>query len=762
MRSHALLRRLLLVALLLVCASPPASAQGGRWSVARARAWYDSVGWVVGSNYVPSTASNELEMWQAATWDPTTIDRELGWAESLGMNSMRVFLHDLAYREDPQGFLRRVDQFLGIAERHHIRPMLVLFDAVWDPFPKAGKQREPYPHLHNSTWAQSPGRDILVDTLSHDRVLGPYVRAVVGRFAKDRRVLAWDVFNEPDNINRPAYFVYEPRNKEVYSLALLKKAFAWARAAGATQPLTAAPWKGDYANDANMLPISRWMLDNSDVITFHSYDPLPRTQELVTALERIGGGRPVIATEYMARPIGSTFKTHLPWMAEQKVGAINWGFVNGRSQTIYPWDSWTREYTAPPPVWFHDIFQTDGTPYDTAETSLIRRTTGARASMPNTRVTKDAAAATTPSSAAPGVTRAPWGNLPDGRQVELFTLTNARGVVVKVTNYGAIITEVHVPDRNGRLDDIALGYDSLAGYLRETPYFGAVVGRVANRVAKGHFTLDGQTYTLAVNNGQNSLHGGLKGFDKVLWTPTPFQGADGVGVALRYVSPDGEEGYPGTLTVDVRYTLTPRNEIVVDYRATTDKATPINLSQHSYWNLAGTGPSNPPNAPLPVNSDHVLTIDASSYTPVDSTLIPTGEIASVAGTPFDFRTPTAVGARINAQNQQLKFGGGYDHNWVLDRNGRTGLVHAARVYEPTTGRTLDVSTTEPGIQFYTGNFLDGKIVGKNGRAYPYRSTVVLETQHFPDSPNHPNFPSVILRPGQTYQSQTVFTFGVAR
>ncbi|MGZ8376401.1 MAG: 1,4-beta-xylanase [Gemmatirosa sp.] len=379
-----LARRASLVALLLAATGPLATAAaqvvatprrtaapaGVQWTPARARAWYDSVGWVVGANYVPSSASNELEMWQAATWDPKTIDRELGWAASLGMNTMRVFLHDLAYRQDPPGFLRRVDAFLAIADRHRIRPMLVLFDAVWDPFPKAGRQRDPYPHLHNSTWVQSPGRDILMDTLSHERVLRPYVTGVVRRFARDRRVLAWDVFNEPDNINRSAYFVFEPRNKEVFALALLRRSFAWARAAGATQPITAAPWKGDYADTTRMLPISKWMLENSDIITFHSYDSLPRTQALVASLERYE--RPIICTEYMARPTGSTFRTHLPFMAERRVGAINWGFVNGRSQTIYPWDTWTREYTAAPTVWFHDVFHTNGTPYDTVETSLIR------------------------------------------------------------------------------------------------------------------------------------------------------------------------------------------------------------------------------------------------------------------------------------------------------------------------------------------------------------------------------------------------------
>ncbi|MDQ6924648.1 MAG: cellulase family glycosylhydrolase [Candidatus Eremiobacteraeota bacterium] len=345
---------------------------GGQWTAAHARAWYDSVGWVAGSNFLPSTASNELEMWQAATWDPATIDKELGYAQSLGMNTMRVYLHDLAYREDPQGFLSRVDQFLTIAEKHHIRPMLVLFDACWDPFPHTGPQREPYPFVHNSTWVQSPGRAILTDTAKQNS-LRPYVTGVISRFGKDRRVLMWDVMNEPDNDNHPAYYIFEPRNKSAYSLVLLKKAFGWARATGASQPLTTGPWKGDYVDTATMLPITKWQLEHSDVITFHSYDPLPRTEQLVDALKRYD--RPIILSEYMARPIGSTFQTHLPWLASAHVGAINWGFVQGRSQTFMPWDSWYRVYTAEPAVWFHDIFRTNGTPYRPEEVAVIRQVT---------------------------------------------------------------------------------------------------------------------------------------------------------------------------------------------------------------------------------------------------------------------------------------------------------------------------------------------------------------------------------------------------
>jgi len=343
---------------------------------------------------------------------------------------------------------------------------------------------------------------------------------------------------------------------------------------------------------------------------------------------------------------------------------------------------------------------------------------------------------------------------PDGASVEEFTLTNAHGIEVRAITYGAIITVIRTPDRSGKLADIVFGFDSLEGYLAQSPYFGAIVGRFANRIAHGQFSLDGVTYHLATNNGPNSLHGGLRGFDKVLWTAEPVQSDSDAGVVFHYLSPNGEEGYPGNVDVRVTYMLTPRDELVVDYTATTDKATPLNLSQHSYWNLHGDGKGD--------ILDHVLTLDASAYTPVDSTLIPTGQIAAVAGTPFDFRSPTAIGARIEQPNKQLRFGKGYDHNWVLDRpaGGGTALVRAARLVDSTSGRTLEISTSEPGIQFYSGNFLDGTITGKHGVAYGHRAALCLETQHFPDSPNHPNFPSTILRLGETYHSRTVFSFGL--
>jgi aldose 1-epimerase len=346
----------------------------------------------------------------------------------------------------------------------------------------------------------------------------------------------------------------------------------------------------------------------------------------------------------------------------------------------------------------------------------------------------------------PGISREAAGALPDGTAVDIFTLRNANGVEVRATTYGAIIMSLRVPDRQGKLDDIVLGFDDAAAYARQNPsYFGAVVGRYGNRIANGRFTLDGSTFTLATNNGPNHLHGGLKGFDKVNWRGEMLKN----GVAFSYTSRDGEEGYPGTLSARVAYTLTDRNELAIEYEATTDKPTVVNLTQHSYFNLAGQGSRDV--------LGHVLQLDASRYTPVDATLIPTGEIAPVAGTPFDFQQPTPIGDRIDADHPQIKFGGGYDHNLVLNRTGE-GLQRAARVVEPTTGRVLEVATTEPGVQFYAGNFLDGTLTGKQGRVYQKRFGFCLETQHYPDSPNKPDFPTTTLRPGQTYRSRTVWTF----
>jgi len=367
-----------------------------------------------------------------------------------------------------------------------------------------------------------------------------------------------------------------------------------------------------------------------------------------------------------------------------------------------------------------------------------------------TTAAADSAAATGTSASAMS-TSASFGKATDGTEVQLFTLTNAAGLKATISTYGGTLTSLLVPDKDGKLSDVILGFDNVSGYLspefkKANPYFGALIGRYGNRIAKGKFTIEGHAYQVGVNNNGNSLHGGNVGFNQKIWTAKPGTSADGQTLTLTYLSKDGEEGYPGNLTVTVVYTLTAANALKIDYTATTDKATPVNLTNHAYFNLA-LGQSQDVLA-------HQVTIPADRYTVVDDKLIPTGELKPVKGTPFDFTTPHAIGERI------AQVPGGYDHNWVL--NQATGQHSAATVYEPTTGRTLEVTTDEPGVQFYTGNFLDGSLKGKNGVVYGQHAGFCLETQHFPDSPNQPKFPSTVLKPRQTYHTTTSYTFGVRK
>jgi aldose 1-epimerase len=343
-----------------------------------------------------------------------------------------------------------------------------------------------------------------------------------------------------------------------------------------------------------------------------------------------------------------------------------------------------------------------------------------------------------------------FGKTEDGQQIDLYTLTNKNGMEVAITNFGGTVVSLKVPDKDGKFADIVLGYDDVSGYESGKAFLGATVGRYANRIAGGKFVLDGTTYTLPTNDGPNTLHGGLKGFSKRVWTAKDVSGPSGQALQLTYLSKDGEEGFPGSLSAKVVFTLTNTNQLKIDYSATTDKDTVINLTNHSYFNLSGQGEGD--------ILGHELTLHASRFTPVDATLIPTGDLRSVKGTPFDFTKSTPIGARIEQDDEQLKLGKGYDHNWVLDGGG-AGILHlAAQAYDPKSGRILDVLTTEPGIQFYTGNFLDGTIHGKDGKVYNHRYAFCLETQHFPDSPNHPKFPTTELKSGQRYHSTTVFVF----
>ncbi len=348
-----------------------------------------------------------------------------------------------------------------------------------------------------------------------------------------------------------------------------------------------------------------------------------------------------------------------------------------------------------------------------------------------------------------GVSKSAFGKTADGQAVDIFTLTNIKGAEARIINYGGILVSLKMPDRSGKLEDIVLGYDSMDGYNKNSPYLGALIGRYANRIAKGKFKLNGHEYTLAVNNGENHLHGGLKGFDKVIWQATPLNGKNGPALKLTYVSKDGEEGYPGTLSVTVTYTLTNDTSLRIDYSATTDKTTIVNLTHHSYFNLAGAGSGD--------ILQHEVTINASRFTPTDAGSIPTGELRSVKNTPMDFTKATAIGARINQDDEQLKLAKGYDHNWLLNRRAAAGLTLAATAYDPGSGRFMQMLTSEPGVQFYSGNYLDGS-TGKGGKSYTVRTGFCFEAQHYPDSPNKPSFPSVVLRPGAVYRQTTIYKF----
>lgn len=353
-----------------------------------------------------------------------------------------------------------------------------------------------------------------------------------------------------------------------------------------------------------------------------------------------------------------------------------------------------------------------------------------------------------------GIIQAPFGSTSTGEPVNLYTLTNQNGVELRVISYGGIITSLRVPDRDGEMADVVLGHETVDAYAADTSNFGAIIGRVVNRVSGSRFTIDGREYRVAANRPPNHLHGGLVGFDRVVWRVTPLSevaGQAGMGLELRHLSPDGDQGYPGNLEVVVRYALTERNELAVDYHAITDQPTPVNLSQHSYFNLAGHDSGD--------ILSHLLWINADGFTPMRPDLTPTGGIEPVDGTPFDFRTSTAIGARIDADVDQIRIGHGYDHNFAINRSG-SGLVHAAQLIDPGSGRTLDVHTTEIGMQLYTGNYIEDTVAGKQGHRYSRHAGLSLETQHFPDAPNQPAFPTIILRPGNEYRSRTVFRFGV--
>lgn len=664
-----------------------ASVVGTRWTSAKANAWYAQQKWMVGANFLPSTAINQLEMWQADSFDPQTIDRELGWAAKIGLNTMRVYLHSIAWKQDPDGLKKRINQYLEIADKHHIKTIFVFFDDCWNKEAKAGKQPAPKTGVHNSGWVQDPGQPMSVDArLFPD--LEKYVKDVLRTFGKDKRILLWDLYNEPGN-----------SGKGNESLPLLKKVFSWARSVGPEQPITSGIWKWDL-EDLNIFQVQ-----NSDVITYHDYEDPEWHLRVIQMLKT--HERPLICTEYMARTRNSRFSNILPMLKKENIAAINWGLVAGKSNTIYAWDTPMPDGQQPE-EWFHDIFKADGTPYRQEEVDLIKNL-----------IKREA----------------------EG-QPKTYHIRN-NGMEAVFSDRGARLMSLLVPGKNGKKVDVVMGFDEPSAYDSSSePYFGATIGRYGNRIAGGKFSLDGKQYQLSVNNGPNTLHGGITGFQYKNWTLS--KAADSV-LVCTLQSPDGDNGFPGNLSVKVVYTLTHKHELQIDYTAICDQPTFVNLTNHAFFNLNGAGSI----------LKHSILINADKYTPVDSTLIPTGKLANVKGTPFDFRSMKSIGSRIDMQNEQLRFGKGYDHNFVLNKSKGA----AAEVQGDLSHIIMKVYTSEPGLQFYSGNFMEGKNKLRTGPDH-FRTAFALESQHFPDSPNQPSFPSTLLRPSEVYNSSTTYSFSV--
>lgn len=709
---------LILMAILTVFAGSLQSAEKNQskvWSKEKANQWYADKPWLAGSNFQPSTAINQVEMWAGETFDAATIDKELGWAEELGFNLMRVYLSSEVWKSDAQGFKKRMDEYLKISSKHGIKTLFVFFDDCWNEETVAGKQPAPKPGVHNSGWVQDPAVSLRKDTTKLFPVLEKYVKDILTTFKNDDRVLLWDLYNEPGNSKHG-----------MNSMPLLKNVFKWAREVKPSQPVSAGIWFFKHPE------LNQFQIENSDVITYHNYEN-PMNHSLQINMLKIHN-RPMICTEYMARRNNSRFDNIMPLLKRNNVAAINWGFVAGKTNTIFAWDE-PKPDQKEPKLWFHDIYRQDKTPFDQKEVDLIKNLTGK-------------------SSDVKLVKESDFSGSIDGKQVGLFTLKNRQGMVAQITNFGGRIVSLWVPDKNHNSLDVVTGFNSLKDYQKASEvYFGALIGRYGNRIAKGKFSLNGAKYKLAINNGKNHLHGGPKGFHNVMWDARPFKNENNEdALELKYVSKDGEEGYPGNLSVTVVYTLTNDNDLKIEYQATTDKPTVVNLTHHSFFNLHGFNSGKAKS----INS-HVLQLNAPNYTPTITGLIPTGVIAPVAGTPMDFTNPTAIGDRVNENFQDLVFGKGYDHNWILNKNGDK-VTEAASFYEPETGIAMTVLTDQPAVQFYGGNFFNGTVVGKYGEVYTHRSSFALETQYFPDSPNHANFPSTELKPGSVYTHLCIYKF----
>lgn len=692
-------------------------AQNEVWSREKANSWYNAEPWISGCNFQPSSAINQIEMWSDETFDAATIDKELGWAEGLGFNTMRVFLSSVVWKQNPDVFKKNIDRYLAISSKHGIKTMFVFFDDCWNPESAYGKQPDPKPGVHNSGWVQDPAVSLRNDTLNLFPVLEKYVKDIISTYKNDDRILLWDLYNEPGN-----------RQHGMGSMPLLKNVFKWARDINPSQPISAGIWFFKY-NEMN-----QFQIENSDVITYHNYQiPMHHTLQ-INMLNLFG--RPLICTEYMARRNNSRFDNTMPLLKQNNVGAINWGFVSGKTNTIFAWDE-PRPNDAEPPLWFHDIYRQNGTPFDQAEVDIIKATTGKTSNVKR-------------------IDPKNFDTTIDGKKVSLFTLRNRNGMTAQITNFGGKVVNLWVPDKDHAFRDIVTGLNTIGEYQKTTEvYFGSLIGRYGNRIDHGKFKLNGKSYQLATNNGANHLHGGPKGFHNVVWEARAYKNNQNEdALELQYLAADKEEGYPGNLKVNVIYTLTSNNELKIEYSATTDQPTIVNLTHHSFFNLHGFNSGNAKS----INT-HVLQLNAAKYTPTNPGLIPTGEIASVENTPMDFQKPTMIGERVNEKFPDLINGKGYDHNWVLKNNGDK-ISEAGSLYEPESGIVMTVITDQPAVQFYGGNFFNGTATGKYGEVYAHRTSFALETQYFPDSPNHSNFPSTVLNPGQKYSHLCIYKFSV--
>jgi len=688
------------------------------WSHDKANAWYAAQpNWMSGCNFQPSTAINQIEMWQAESFDAATIDKELGWAQELGFNTMRIYLSSVVWQNDPEGIKKRLDQYFSISTKHGIRSIVIFFDDCWNEEAYYGKQPAPKSGIHNSGWVQDPSVSLRKDTVKLYPVLESYVKDILTTFKNDKRVLLWDLYNEPGNSKH-----------DCTSLPLLKNVFKWARQINPSQPISAGVWYFG-CNELNAFQIA-----NSDIITYHNYSNVNEHQMWINFLKI--QKRPMICTEYMARKNDSRFENIMPLLKNNNIGAINWGFVSGKTNTIFAWsDPLPNEKE--PKLWFHDIYRQDKTPFDSSEITTIKRLNGKK-------------------EAVKLINSNDFKGKVNGKDVALYTLKNSSGLVAQITNFGARVVALWTPDRDGKFADIVTGYCSLDGYLKSNEvYFGAIVGRFGNRIAKGKFTLEGANYQLEINNGKNTLHSGKTGFHNAVWDARPFKNQNNEdALELKYLSPDGEGGFPGNLAVTVVYTLTNNDELKIEYAATTDKKTVLNLTNHTFFNLFGYS-----NGVAKSINSHILQINGSNYTPTDEGLIPTGEIAKIKNTPMDFTLPTPIGKRVDEAFQALTYGKGYDHNWVLDKKANE-LTEAVVIHEPSNGRLVRVITTEPALQFYGGNFFAGKDSGKYAEKYAFRTAFVLESQHYPDSPNQPNFPTTELKVGENYQHICIYKFEV--